>query len=529
MKKDKTVHKIGLILLLIILLPALAYTVYEFTSLNRNEKLISEIYDQQLETILFSVNQYSWDVTNSWVSRISLLYEEGGGHPDRQACRTFLESQPAIGALVFSPGDSRTPEVLISSHTDLKQDSLLYLLRRALGKKQALVPKLDRYKKAGYRKIQPVLLNDSGDPGRELFTLLFVLNEQADSTRPFIAGMILNPGTFIREVLWPKFGDLAAGRFNIATFYNDIPYPPPAFGPETARKITQRHALWLFPRYFLGIRLASGTIEDIARERFHINLIFIGILDVVLLFAGWVLYRSIRREVQLARMKSDFVSNVSHELRTPLSLIRMFAETLEMGRLRTEEKKKQYYHIISQETERLTRLVNNILNFSRMEAGRKQYHFEINNLNRVVEEVLDIYSFHLQNEGFEFSLDLDKTLTGISMDSEAVSEALINLLDNSIKYSQTEKFIAVRTGMRDGRAFLEVEDHGIGIPPREREHIFDKFYRISNGLVHNTRGSGLGLTLVRHIMDAHHGNIELQSTEGKGSRFRLLFNPGRWN
>jgi two-component system phosphate regulon sensor histidine kinase PhoR len=227
--------------------------------------------------------------------------------------------------------------------------------------------------------------------------------------------------------------------------------------------------------------------------------------------------------MDLVRMKSDFVSNVSHELRTPLALIRMFGETLEMGRVKNEEKKHEYYATIVAETERLTRLVNNILNFSRMEAGRKEYHFAPTELNDVVTDVLKTYGFHLQGEGFTPEVMLEEDLPPLRGDAESISEAVINLIDNAVKYSGESKYLRIATGMLDGSLFIVVEDHGIGIAREHQEKIFETFYRVSTGLVHTVRGTGLGLTLVKHIMEAHGGKVTVESVPGKGSRFSLLF------
>jgi two-component system phosphate regulon sensor histidine kinase PhoR len=243
----------------------------------------------------------------------------------------------------------------------------------------------------------------------------------------------------------------------------------------------------------------------------------------LIIIGGLILVKNIRREMQLALLKSDFVSNVSHELRTPLALIRMYAETLEMDRVKTDEKRYEYYRIINQESERLTRLINNILNFSRIESGRKEYKFSSVNINKVIQGVFDMYSYHIEQEGFVLNIELNEQIPEILADTEAVSEAFINLIDNAIKYSKDIKEISVRTGQKDNFVFLEVQDKGIGIEQTQQSAIFEKFYRISSALVHDTKGSGLGLSLVQHIMNSHEGKIILESEPNKGSKFRLLF------
>jgi signal transduction histidine kinase len=221
----------------------------------------------------------------------------------------------------------------------------------------------------------------------------------------------------------------------------------------------------------------------------------------------------------LARLKSDFVSNVSHELRTPLSLIRLYAETLEMGRLTSPEKYQEYYRIIRKESERLTALINNILDFSRIEAGRKEYDFRETDLRELVHNTLDSYRYQIEQHGFDYEEKIADNVPPLRVDREAMARSLVNLVNNALKYSQDRKFIGVKLYRDNGSVKLEVEDHGIGIPQQEQNKIFEKFYRVGDPLVHNTKGSGLGLSLVRHIVQAHGGEVSVDSAPGQGSKF----------
>jgi signal transduction histidine kinase len=232
-------------------------------------------------------------------------------------------------------------------------------------------------------------------------------------------------------------------------------------------------------------------------------------------------YRSVSKEMALARLKSDFVSNVSHELRTPLSLIQLYAETLELGRITTQEKKDEYYRIIRKESERLGRLINNILDFSRIEAGRKEYELRETDIAELVRNTLDAYRYQIEKQGFEFELSIDSNIPAVRLDREAIARALVNLVNNALKYSADEKFLLVKLYRTDGVVKLEVVDRGIGIAHRDQSKIFEKFYRTCDPLVHNTKGSGLGLSLVRHITHAHGGEVEVESAPGKGSKFTL--------
>jgi signal transduction histidine kinase len=226
----------------------------------------------------------------------------------------------------------------------------------------------------------------------------------------------------------------------------------------------------------------------------------------------------------LAQMKTDFVANVSHELRTPLSLIHMYAETLEMGRVRTEERRKQYYQTIVNETTRLSRLINNILDFSKIEMRKKEFRKERIRLQPTILSVLDMYKFHLRQMNAELTQDIDRDAPEVDADPDAVSQALVNLIDNAIKFSPKEKRIHVSLKRGEGDAVhLSVQDHGIGIPEAEHDKVFEKFYRYGSSLVHTTQGSGLGLSLVRHVMDIHGGRILLKSKLETGSTFTMVF------
>jgi two-component system phosphate regulon sensor histidine kinase PhoR len=285
---------------------------------------------------------------------------------------------------------------------------------------------------------------------------------------------------------------------------------------------SQKKSFWLLPGYYLSISLTGATIDDLVRDRMMTSGVILGILILVLALGILFLYKSIRREMYLAQAKSEFVSNVSHEIRTPLSLISMYAETLEMNRV-GEEKKLEYQRVIAKETARLSGIVNRILNFSQIQANKKVYQFKTLQLNDVVDSVLQSYQFHLNDKGFNVQCEKQSDLKDISGDYESITEALVNLLDNAMKYSPDKKDIRVKTGTDGKYAFIEVKDQGLGIAKKHHDEIFEQFFRAPSGDVHNTKGSGLGLTLVKKTMESHKGKIKLDSTPGKGSTFRLYF------
>jgi signal transduction histidine kinase len=271
----------------------------------------------------------------------------------------------------------------------------------------------------------------------------------------------------------------------------------------------------------LGIKFQGTTAEAISRRWVWQSFLILGVLSVLMIGGLVLTYRSVNKQVALARLKSDFVSNVSHELRTPLALIRLYAETLELGRINTQEKKNEYYSIIRKESERLSALINNILDFSRIEAGGKEYDFRETDIAELVRNTLDSYRYQIEQQGFAFEEQIDAGIPSVKVDREAIARALVNLVNNALKYSDNEKFLGVRLYREQSVLKLEVSDRGIGIERHEQARIFDKFYRTCDPLVHNTKGSGLGLSLVRHITRAHGGDVEVESTPGRGSKFTL--------
>ena len=286
--------------------------------------------------------------------------------------------------------------------------------------------------------------------------------------------------------------------------------------PEVTRKMDD-----VFRGLSLAIKYQGVSVEALGATWMRRSFMILGFLSVMII-AGLVLTKHmVGKEMAVAKLKSDFVSNVSHELRTPLALIRLYAETLELGRITTREKKQQYYRIIRKESERLTALINNILDFSRIEAGRKEYEFRETDIAGLVRNTIDSYRYQIEQQGFALEETIDDGVPPVKVDREAIARALVNLVNNALKYSKDEKYLGVKLYRENGAVKLEVADKGIGIARRDQGKIFEKFYRAGDPLVHNTKGSGLGLSLVRHITEAHGGDISVESAPGAGSKFTL--------
>lgn len=221
-----------------------------------------------------------------------------------------------------------------------------------------------------------------------------------------------------------------------------------------------------------------------------------------------------------SKRQADFVSGVTHELKTPLTLIRLYGETLLYDRDGSDEERERYCEIITRECERLTHLVDRVLDFSRIDRGQKQYHLREGDLAAAVSGTVDAYGKYLARQGFSIAAEVSSDLPPARFDPDAFTVAVLNLMDNAAKYSGTSRHLCVRLYPRGDRIVLEVEDHGIGIPPSETSRIFEQFYRARETA--GKGGYGLGLFLVHHIMKAHGGEVEVESEVGLGSRFRLV-------
>jgi signal transduction histidine kinase len=264
----------------------------------------------------------------------------------------------------------------------------------------------------------------------------------------------------------------------------------------------------------------------VRRETMIFSAAFVLLLVVIVLGLG-ATYRLVRRESEMARLKSDFVANVSHDLKTPLSLIRMFAETLELDRVPDERTRREYYGVITRESERLTRLIDNVLDFSRIEGGRQRYDIFPNAVEPLIQDVLDAFRYPLAQRGFKVEVAVDPDLPEVALDPAAIKQALANLVDNAIKYSGDRRRLGVSARKDDDEVRIEVADEGIGIPPAELGRIFEKFYRVGRSETQGQRGSGVGLALVKHIALAHGGRVSVESRPGAGSRFTLHLPVGR--
>jgi len=274
--------------------------------------------------------------------------------------------------------------------------------------------------------------------------------------------------------------------------------------------------------WLLGVRDVCATPEELAHLNFKFNALWSAGVGIALIAAMFLAIQATARQMKLSQMKSDFVSNVSHELRTPLSSIRVFGEYMRLGRVEKPEKIREYGEYIETESRRLTQLINNILDFSRIESAEKKYRFNDCDAGAIITDVLSAFEVPLRERGFDIAVEIAPSLPRVRIDRESIAQALVNLFDNAVKYSGERKEIGVRAFVENGELRIAVQDHGIGIAASEQKKIFDKFYRVGSGLVHDVKGSGLGLAIVQHIVKAHGGRVEVASAPGDGTTFTIV-------
>ncbi len=301
---------------------------------------------------------------------------------------------------------------------------------------------------------------------------------------------------------------------------------PVAF-PQAFRLVTEAGGEGESPgENFRGLRIAfaENALPSVSEFRGFPALFYQLILLLVLsvtLFGAYLLWRDTRRELHLAEMRSQFVSSVSHELKTPLTAIRMFAETLRLGRARNEQMEQEYLDTIVNESERLTRLLNNVLDFSKIEKDAKLYRPAPADLGNVLRAAVRAMDYPLSQQGFRLRVELDDRVPEIRVDRDAIEQAVLNLLHNAMKYSGDARDIELRLKKVGPFALIQVVDRGIGIEQRQQKRIFEKFYRIPSKENERVPGTGLGLALVDHIVKAHGGRSQVDSSPGQGSTFSI--------
>ena len=265
----------------------------------------------------------------------------------------------------------------------------------------------------------------------------------------------------------------------------------------------------------------TGDSTTLARRRWLWAGMF-GTIGLLLLAGGYIVARGISKELEVARLQSDFVAAVSHEFRTPVAAVRQLSEILDEGRVPDEARRSRYYGLLRRESERLQRLVEGLLDFRRMEANAAEYRFEVLDPGLVVTEIAEEFINGAGPAAGRLATNVEPALPSVRMDREAITRALWNLLDNAAKYSAQDAPISLEASADDGRVVIRVRDQGPGIPAAEQRQIFNKFVRGESARASGAKGTGLGLAMVAHIVRAHHGDVRLESRPGAGSTFSIV-------
>jgi len=277
-----------------------------------------------------------------------------------------------------------------------------------------------------------------------------------------------------------------------------------------------------FPPWLIEFReLPQSPYRRLLASSQSIYFYMFVLIATILVFGLILTVRAVKHELELARLKSDFVSTVSHEFKSPLTSIRQLAEMLQADRVPTEERRQRYYHVLVEQSTRLSSLVTNILDLARIEEWKKELQFDEVDAAELVRELAETTQHRVGHEGFVVEAHVEEPLPLVRANEDAITQAILNLLDNAIHYSSEAKRIEVDATSGDGRVSIAVQDHGVGIPGEEMERVFERFYRGGDPMTRSVKGAGLGLTLVKEIVEAHGGTVHVKSEVGEGSTFTI--------
>ena len=339
-----------------------------------------------------------------------------------------------------------------------------------------------------------------------------------------ILGCVISPDALKARLLSPLPAIYTSSRVLAILDENGRPLVETAGDAprDWRRPFVSREISELLPRWEAASYLAD---PGLIRSRAHVTAVILWALVLTFLVSilggGTLALRTLGSEMDLARKKTTFVTNVSHELKTPLTSIRMFAEMLKEGRQPDPARREKYLDLMVSETDRLTRLINNVLDFSRLEKGRRSYVLKPIEAGRLVGEIVEGQRLRLEHNGFAVELKFPPNPVFIRGDEESLKQAVLNLLSNAEKYSDARKEIEIELAVGDRTAFLRVKDRGIGVAPAHAKKIFQEFYRADDSLTARTKGTGLGLPIARRIVRDHGGDISYAPREGGGSIFEI--------
>jgi len=338
-------------------------------------------------------------------------------------------------------------------------------------------------------------------------------------------------GRIVKDSMPTLFAESATpSRVNVVDEDGRIIYGPPLRSGEFTVAVR-------FPTTLYGWRVqvspsASDELMARVQNRATLELVMVVLSCVVIVLGVATILLAAERQRRISSLKSEFVANVSHELKTPLALVRMFGEMLQSGKVASEEKRQEYLDIIVSESERLSALIENVLDFARVEKGREAYDFADGDVGEAVARAVNVYRYRAEREGVELTTELEQNLPRAHIDERAIQLAVINLIDNALKYAPGSEVVTVRAACEtesmvpgvSGKPMIvvRVTDRGPGVPPEDRERIFERFVRGATSRAaagqRPIRGSGIGLALVKHIAESHGGHAWVEPAARQGRR-----------
>lgn len=347
-----------------------------------------------------------------------------------------------------------------------------------------------------------------------------IVESEIDSTLAGLSPELLKDKPFIESII----SDQASIFKGQITIFDDKGSPVSGTsGAKNNRQLMVTRPMKNLPYTVAVYERYPLLIEkyEARKKALYAYIITIGAAAIAILAGALFTLGALSKQWRLAELKSEFVAGLSHDLRKPLTSIRMFSEMLKDGVVAENGRREEYYTIINTESERLTQLANNILDFSRIETGRKKHRFKEEDVGKIVKDTADYFLLYNLDEKRPVDVSIDKALPAIKADAGAISQAVLNLLSNAAKYSPTEKGIKVSVRRHPRGIAIDVIDEGIGVPRGEQKKIFRKFYR-AQGPDSEIEGSGLGLALVKYAAEIHGGRVTVESEIGKGSKFTIV-------
>ena len=384
-----------------------------------------------------------------------------------------------------------------------------------------ILPELQLEKQPLYERGH-LFLREASKPGQPPGRwYLFSFMRRMSGDRTFYVVIEDDPSYLVGR-LFGQFFDISNSKrlYQVVDELGQLVFGPP-LADTTGRPVVERRFLVTVDGWTLRVTQRDiGDEKAIQRKKLIDSILIGGAVTVILAGLGFLGY-AIRRERRLNELKSEFISNVSHELKTPLSIISMFGEMLAEGRTKSPEQAHEYAEIIWRESVRLGRLIDNVLDFAKMERGMGVYEFAEADVGEVVDRAIELSQRRVLAANMQLSEDVERDLPQVQLDANAFTLAVLNLIDNAIKYAPEGKKIEVKLARRGDHVVLSVRDWGPGIEPEEHERIFERFYRTKEVRLKPIRGSGIGLALVQHIARAHGGEATVASTPGQGSTFSI--------